>query len=91
MLDFYKVESQYCDEAAETLSFLMKVLFGCLGVLQLALDPEGMKKIKKMKQKEFDDIFGFDEMEIEITPEDLAMEVAMKSSIHKWKLKQLLG
>ena len=86
-----KVESQYCDEAAETLSFLMKVLFGCLGVLQLALDPEAMKKMKKMKQKEFDDIFGFDEMEIELTPEDLAMEVAMKSSIHKWKLKQLLG
>lgn len=92
VVDFLnKVESQYCDEAAETLGFLMKVLFGCLGVLQLALDPEAMKKMKDLDQKEFDDIFGFDEIDFELSSDDLAMEVSTKASIHKWKLKQLLG
>ena len=69
----------------------MKVLFGCLAVLQIALDTDVMKKIKKMEQKEFDDIFGFDDMKIEFTPEELAMEVADKNGIHRWELKQLLG
>ena len=86
-----KVENQYCDEAAECLGFLMKVLFGCLAVLQIALDTDVMKKIKKMEQKEFDDIFGFDDMKIEFTSEELAMEVADKNGIHRWELKQLLG
>ena len=92
VMDFLnKVESQYCDEAAETLGFLMKVLFGCLGVLQLALDSESLKKMKNIKQNEFDDVFGFDEIDFELSSDDLAMEVSMKTSIHKWKLKQLLG
>ena len=83
-----EIEQQYCDEAAETLSFLMKVLLGCLGVLQIAMDPELLKKLSELEQNQLID-FGFEN--IELTPEDLAMEVATKGSIHKWNLKQLLG
>lgn len=47
--------------------------------------------MKELDQKEFDDIFGFDEIDFELSSDDLAMEVSTKASIHKWKLKQLLG
>lgn len=81
------IDEQHCKHAAASLQFILKLLFGSLGVLQLAMDEKFIKLLKGRKTK---DIFGFGDIDLNIDASDIMENAIHRSVIHKHDLTRLL-
>ena len=85
MLD--DIDEDHCRYAAASLQFVLKLLFGSLGVLQLALDEKFVEALKSEKTK---DIFGFGDIDLSLDASDIMENAIQRSVIHKHDLTRLL-